>query len=126
MTIENIFTDPSFRSWSKQCYPNRLYGDGKEIGAVVAVKGRHGDDFALGIAGLDYIVKAEAEGRIKEGFVVLAKQNGGGVLEYIGAERASEVAERLRNVTPWKGKWGAYHWITATFRAFGDQDEAVF
>jgi hypothetical protein len=125
MSIENIFTDPSFRSWSTQCYPNRLYGNGKEIGAVVAVRGRRGDDFALGVAGLDYVVKAEAEGSIKEGFVVLAKQNGGNVLEYVGSAQASEVAERLRNVTPWEGKWGKYHWITATFHAVGDQ-EAVF
>jgi hypothetical protein len=117
MSIENIFTNPTFRSWSKQCYPNRLYGDG-EIGAVVAVRGR-GDDFALGVAGLTYIVKAEAEGRIKEGFVVLAKQNGGNVLEYIGAELASEVAERLRNVTPREGKWGPYHWITTSFNTAG-------
>jgi hypothetical protein len=60
---------------AENCYPNRLYGNG-EIGAVVVVQGKQGTDYALSVAGLDYVVKAEAEGRIKEGFVALAKMNG--------------------------------------------------
>src|SRR3984957_5473604 len=100
MSLEKIFTDPSFRSSSTQCYPNRLYGDGKKIGAVVVVRGQRGNDFALGVAGIDYVLKAEAEGRIKQGFVVLAKQNGGAVPEYIAATRVTEVHERLRDLTP--------------------------
>lgn len=121
MSIENIFTDPSFRSSSTQCYPNRLYGNGNDIGAVVAVQGRGGEDFALGVAGLEYVIKAEEEDRIKQGYVVLAKQNSGNSLEYLASERATEVAERLRNVTPREGKWGLYHWITRWFYAVGDQ-----
>jgi hypothetical protein len=125
MSIEKIFTNPSFRSSSAEFYPNRLYGDGKKIGAVVVVQGRRGDDYPLGVAGRDYVVKAEAEGRIKEGFVVLAKQNDGR-LEYIASARASEVAERLRNVTPWEGKWGPYHWITETFCPVSDAADKPF
>lgn len=125
MTIEKIFTDPGFRSSSGKCYPNRLYGNGSKIGAVVVVRGR-GHDFALSIAGLDYVVAAETEGRVKEGYVVLAQPNGGGTPEFIAAERATAVQERLKNVSPSNGKWGEYHWITETFQPVMQDDSAPF
>lgn len=125
MSIENIFIDSSFHYSSTQCYPNRLYGDGKEIGAVVVTPSRRGD-CQLRVAGLDYVVKAEAEGRIKEGFVVLAKLNSRNVLKYVRSARASEVAERLRNVTPRESRLGTYYWITERLHAVGEQEAAVF
>jgi hypothetical protein len=77
---------------------------------------RRSEDFALNANGLDHVVKAEADGRLKEGYVVLAKQNAGAALEYIAAARAADVSERLRNIPPYEGKWGPYHWITTNFQ----------
>lgn len=115
VSLENMFSDPTFQWSTKHSYPNRIYGNGKKIGALVAVRGRR-EDFAVNVSGLDYVVKAETEGRLKEGYVVLAKKNGGTAPEYIAAARVSEVAERLRGVTPLEGDYGPYHWITATFQ----------
>lgn len=126
VSIESIFTDPHFRSSSAKGYPNRLYGYGDKVGAVVAVRGQRGNDFALNADGLAYVVQAETEGRVKEGYVVLAKQNGGTTPEFIGAARASEVHERLLNVTPINGKWGPYHWITETFEPVTRDDGVPF
>lgn len=122
VAVRKILTDPSFRSSSAEFFPNRLVGNGK-VGALVVVKGKH-DDFGLGVAGLEYVVKAEAEGRIKEGYVVLAKPNGGTTLEYVASARAGEVAKRLHNVTPRIGPRGAYHWVTAKFEAAASNGKA--
>ena len=120
MEIQNIFTDPTFRSSSKY-YPNRLYGDGKQTGAIAVTRGR-GNDFALNAEGLDYVVQAETEGRVKEGYVVLASRNGS-TPQFIAAARAKEVQERLRNVTPREGNFGPYHWITVNFQPAASRDD---
>jgi hypothetical protein len=125
-SIEKMFVDPDFRSSSGKGYPNRLYGNSKKkIGAIAVVRGR-GNDFALSVAGLNYVAEAEAEGRVKEGYVVLAQLNGGATPEFIAAERVTKVAERLRDVTPSNGKWGEYHWITETFQPVLQDDSAPF
>jgi hypothetical protein len=125
MSIENIFQDASFRSSSTPSYPNRIYGNGK-TGAVVVVQGKHGTDFALGVAGLDYVIKAEAEGRIEEAYVVLAKTNGGSVPAYVASAPAKAVAERLRSIAPRDGKFGPYHWITETLHSVNGDAEVPF
>ena len=65
----------------------------------------HGQDFALGVNGLEYLMKAEQEGRITTGHVVLAQANG--ILpEVIAAEKATVVHERLCNYVPRDGQLG--------------------
>ena len=85
--IATIFSDPGWR-WSTG-FPNRVYGNG-EIGAVVVVQGKPGADFALSVAALDYVLAAEAEGRIAEGYVVFATRNGSGNPEFFAAERSQD------------------------------------
>jgi hypothetical protein len=125
MFIKDIFSNPSFRSWSNGEIPNKFYGDGKNVGAVVAMRSR-GVDFALNLDALDYVCKAEAEGRIKEGYVVLAVKENGGAPGYVAHARANEVAERLRNVTPRDGKWGKYYWLTSALQPEGVNNEPEF
>ena len=110
--IATIFSDPGWR-WSTG-FPNRVYGNG-EIGAVVVVQGKPGADFALSVAALDYVLAAEAEGRIAEGYVVFATRNGSGNPEFFAAERVKTVAERLEGVDPRSGEWGDYHWLGGNF-----------
>jgi hypothetical protein len=116
MKFKNLFSDPSWRWTSKNCYPNRLYGNGQKVGAVVVVrKEGRGQDFALNAAGLDSVTKAEADGRLKEAYVVFANQNGNDLPEVVASERATEVSERLHGVRPLDGQYGAYWWLTRNF-----------
>jgi hypothetical protein len=78
--FENMFTDTISWKWTdNNCYPNRRYYNKQQRVGAVAVVRKHdnrGDDFALNSAGLDYVVQAETDGRIKEAWVILAVQNG--------------------------------------------------
>ena len=117
MNLNTIFSDPAWKLSTAIAYPNqlgRLDQDGTTAGAVIVVRGR-GQDFALGVNGLEYVVKAEQEGRINAGYVVLAQANGRRP-EYIAAEKAAVVHERLRAYAPREGQLGPYWWITADFR----------
>jgi hypothetical protein len=116
MNLKNIFEDPSFRVSTNSCYPNRLYGNSKKgIGAVVVMQGRRGRDFPLSVAGLQSVLKAEASGRLKEGYVVLATQADNGSLQFLASARASEVEKRLHDIEPQDGNFGRYWWITESF-----------
>jgi hypothetical protein len=118
MDFTTIFTDPGWKLSTAIAYPNqlgRLDQDGDTIGVVIVLRGR-GQDFALGVAGLEYLIKAEQEGRITTGYVVLAQANGERP-EFIAAEKAAVVYERLRKYIPRDGKLGlgSYWWITVDF-----------
>jgi hypothetical protein len=113
--FDRIFTDPNYRWSKKNCYPNRLYGNGKTGAVVVVRRGGRGEDFALNTAGLNYVIKAEADGRLKEAYVVLAVQNGDDQPQVVASERATVVAERLGNIPPLKGRFGQYWWINQNF-----------
>ena len=68
----------------------------------------------MGANGLEYLMKAEQEGRINTGYVVLAQANGTRP-EFIAAEKAAVVHERLRDYPPREGQLGPYWWITVDF-----------
>jgi hypothetical protein len=91
----------------------RLDHDSAIIGAVVVLQGR-GQNFALGVAGLEYLLKAEQESRVTEAHVSLW-QRSGKRWEFIAAEKAAVVHERLRNYVPRDGNYGPYWWISADF-----------
>jgi hypothetical protein len=119
--IETIFTNSSWKFSTAIAYPNQLAARndvaGTIIGAVVALRrtdGR-GQDFALSTAGLEYLLKAEEEGRIAEGYVVLGYLSNDGRREFVAAERAHVVHERLRGYAPLDGDLGLYFWITREF-----------
>jgi hypothetical protein len=113
--LTTIFANQAWRfSQPRGMYPNvlaRLEHDDRIIGAVVVVRG-HGQDFALGEAGLDRVVKAEQEGRITIGYVVLANEAN----IFTAAEVAQTVYDRLREYPLLDGKFGSYWWITDQFQ----------
>jgi len=85
--------------------------------AVVALRrdNRRGQDFALGVAGLERVLKAEHITET-ERFVVLGRQLDGGQREFIAAEQAAIVRDRLRDYPPRDGKFGSpFWWITTEF-----------
>jgi hypothetical protein len=114
--ITTIFTDPAWKfSWAIAS-PNQLAAL-NDIGAVVVLRradGR-GRDFALGVAGFEYVLKAEEEGRIAEGYVALGLSIKGNRPEFVAAERVQVVHERLREYAPIDGDFGRYWWITREF-----------
>jgi hypothetical protein len=128
--FNKLFTDPNFRWSSKKCYPNKLCGNEQKIGAVVVVRrGERGKDFALNTTGLAYVIRAEADGRLKEGHVVLAVQNGDDQPQVVASARATAVAERLRDVPPQDGQFGQYWWINKDFMPaarFGESADEPF
>jgi hypothetical protein len=118
MNLSTIFSNPAWKFSTDKTYPHQhglLDQDGIKTGVIIVLRGR-GQDFALGVNGLTHVIKAEQEGRIKIAHVVLAQINGEKP-EYIAAEKAAVVHERLCNYLPIEGRLGLgpYWWITADF-----------
>jgi hypothetical protein len=67
-------------------------------------------DFALGKAGLDYVVKAKAEGRIDEGYVLLLRKHGNQI-EYVDSAPVEVAAKVVSEMSPRSGKWGEFWWL---------------
>jgi hypothetical protein len=115
--IATIFTDPSWKLSQAVGFPNshaRLDRDDAIYGAVV-VRGGRGPDYALNEEALEYLLEAKKEGRITLAYVVLAQLAADGRLEFVAAEEADVVRERLRGVPPREGRFGRYWWITVEF-----------
>jgi hypothetical protein len=133
-TLRTITTDPGFKSSDAISFPNPIYGGtkgGKKIGALVALRrGRRvGKDFAISVAGLEYVDKALRDGRLDEGYVALFQD--GNPREFVAAENAQVLWDRLRGVPPENGRWGAYWWVGAEFSTtsvavYDDNDEVPF
>src|SRR5262245_52622402 len=116
MNPSTIFTDPSWK-FSDVVFPNLLAWKEDRDGniiiiAVVALRlvNRRGVDFALGKAGLERVLNAEPP--IPEAYVVVGKQLDGGRREFIAAEKATVVHNRLNGYAPQDGKFGPFYWIT--------------
>jgi hypothetical protein len=114
----DIFSNPAWKLAAPDAtFPNML-ARLDEVGAVIAIRrdGRRGEDFALGVAGLDYILKAEDEGRIATAYVVLAREVANG-RAFVACEKAREVQDRLRGISPRRdGRFGPYYWVTAELK----------
>jgi len=98
---------------AKKVYPNRLAWLAKQpkIGVVVVFQSE--TDFALGRAGLYYIVNAVRQQRIEKGFVLLLRKDNG-KLEFVNAAPAEEIETALHNNRPpLEGAWGPYWWLPA-------------
>jgi hypothetical protein len=131
--LRTITTDPAFKSSDAISFPNKIYGgtiDGKKIGALVVLRRARsrGSDFAISASGLEYLEKAQHDGRIDEGYVVFFQD--GHPREFIAAEQAKVVHDRLRGIGPQAGNWGPYWWVTAEFTTPSsgavDDDEVPF
>jgi hypothetical protein len=92
-------------------FPNQLARLGQE-GAVVVIRreGTRGQDFALGVAGLEYVLQREQDGTIVTGLVVLANSQ-----RFLASEKAGLVHERLQGIAPSDGRYGPFWWITSEF-----------
>lgn len=69
------------------------------------------------------MVDALREGRIDEGYVALFQD--GNPPEFVAAEQAQIVQDRLRGIEPRNGHWGKYWWVSSEFTThvvvYGDE-----
>ncbi len=106
-------------------YPNQLWrkdGDG----VLVVWKAQAHEQFPMNKAGVEYVVKANRESRIK-GHVVLARRRDAKI-EMVAVKAAEDVAMMVSGVVPKEGKFGAYWWVRPDFTLDGAgwDDEAPF
>ncbi len=108
--IDKLRVCPPDEARVKGVFPNRLaWIEGEPIGALVVYKGR-GNDFAVGRAGLDYLTKAQSEGRIDKAFVLLMRPNSDKG-ELLGTLTLEEVTVAVASLTSLSGQWGEYWWL---------------
>lgn len=96
----------------KNIFPNRLawVPEHPGVGALAVFQSQ--EDFAIGKAGLDYILNAQRDGRIQEGYVLLLGKSGPPYV-YVNSAPAAEVAEALAEEPLRDGKWGAFRWVAS-------------
>jgi hypothetical protein len=126
--ITTIFTGPKWRFSKHTGKPNQLAlleHDGKKIAALVVVRPASSEDYALSEAGLKHLIGTG----ITDIYVVLGvRATNVDRPEFVAAEKASLVHERVRDLPPRDGQWGPYWWITAEFEpafssgGFSDSD----
>jgi|SRR5215831_4877951 len=113
ISIDKLRVCPPDEAQVKDVFPNRLaWIEGETLGALVVYQGR-GNDFALGRNGLDYLTKAQNEGRIDKGFVLLMRPNSSKG-ELLGTLTLDEVNVAVASLPSRSGQWGEYWWLPAT------------
>ena len=102
-------------------HPNQVWHHGKtRCGALVVMKSRNYEEFALSKAGLDYLVAAHKERRINAGHVVLACWRSGKPA-VVASKPAGDVAALLADVPPRDGPLGPYWWVRADLTPDGNR-----
>jgi len=114
MHILNL-SDPRWRNYTTAqtrtlgIYPNSLRHHADEnIGALVTVKSNKYDEYAVSATGIDYLFRAQEEGRIKSGYLVLMRGN-----IIVATKDIAAVAAMVSNVFPREGQLGPYYWFNA-------------
>ena len=125
---DEFFTDPNWRQFAtdvlkaKGAYPNRLYSNkSQNSGAMVAFRGAS-DSWAVNKAAVDYLINAVQQGRIGEGYAILAEGKPPAVVSSL---TINELAKLLKDVPPTAGTWGPYWWIPRGF-AIGPSADTPF
>src|SRR5262249_44458247 len=88
-----------------------------KIGALAVLRGRR-QDFPLGQAGFEYLLKMEREGRIAEAQVSLftRPEKKEELPEFIAAEKATVVRDNIGDTPPQHGQSGPFWWMPAEFK----------
>jgi hypothetical protein len=130
------YTDPDWRAFASErtkalhIWPNQMWHhNGTLCGALVVMKPRAYDEYAVSKAGLDYLFAAHQVQRITSGHVVLACWRNG-KLAVVATKPVSDVVAALAEVPPRDGPFGPYWWVCADFTPDGGQvltaDEVPF
>ena len=124
--MDNFFADQGWQRFGSVldkktgAYPNHRYFKADEnLGAVVSFKGQS-DAWSLNQNGVNYLLAAVRDGKIRNGYVVLAA---GKPPEMIACKPVAEVVSLLGGAPPRDGAFGRYWWVDQEFRT--DQVSAV-
>lgn len=124
----NPFTSPGWRQFSAElankigAYPNRLYFNAEEkAGAVIAFQNARGK-WAVNEAALKYVSEAVANGRLAQGFAILAKKPN----EVVLVIKIEEVTKLIGGEPPRDGDFGRYWWVNDQFATEQSLDDAPF
>jgi hypothetical protein len=110
------FGDPNWRPIAKETVdklhvtPNELWFNGTtKAGALVVKQSGQYAEYAFSKAGLDYVHKAELEGRISAGITVQVQRDG-----IVGTIKpVTKMVADLNGRPPRDGPFGPYWWINA-------------
>jgi len=108
------------------CHPNHLWRtNDRKAGALVVVKSRNYDEFAVSKLGLDYLNEALQAKRIEYAVVVLGDWRNR-VLTVISEKPIAEVMASLANLTPRNGPFGPCFWMNADLSPYDLGEDDLF
>jgi hypothetical protein len=95
-------------------------GNGDKIAALVLRRTHADGDWALSQSALDYVAGALRDGRITEGYVVLANK-----WSVVAHASAKEVLASIGDTEPNDGQWGPYFWLNTALKPVADYRAVV-
>ena len=115
-TLTFSYSDPNCRQIAKEhcdrlrITPNELwFNTSTNVGALIVKQSGQYAEYALSKAGLDYLLRAEQEGRIPAGIIVLVQRDG-----IVGTIKpVTKMVADLNGRPPREGPFGPYWWINA-------------
>jgi hypothetical protein len=120
LNVKNLFEDGGLKICSEEearakgVYPNRVAwpSDDPKVCIILLYKSKKGTDYALSLAAVNRMKAALADGRIREGYVVLVQRPH----TYVDGAPLQEIVELIAGREVMTGEWGDYVWITAPLR----------
>jgi hypothetical protein len=88
-------------------WPNRLRHNANTREGMLAVQQHKWDEWAVSQTGLEYLRRAEQEGKITQGYVVLEDRWG----RQVARKTLCEVLTSLEGIPPREGVMGPYWWF---------------
>ena len=125
------FDDPNWRPFPRNVQrdlnlaSNELwFNSDTKAGALICPLADRYPDFICSKSGLDYLHNAKQDGKITEGYVVLARWNDAGRI-VVRVTPIDDVVAALKGITPnqGKGSYGPFYWLK---RDGASADEAPF
>lgn len=117
--MDDFFKDTGWHQFSRQltkmigAFPNHLYSKEEgNLGAVVAFRGAHAS-WAVNNAAIKYVHDAVREGRISQGYAILAEMNN--PHHVVSWKPIEDVVALLAGVSCRQGEFGPYCWINKGF-----------
>jgi hypothetical protein len=99
----------------EKIFPNLLAYHPTASVALMLKRSQNGKDFAMSVAGLDYIfdkVRDNVEGPVDRTLVILLDSDPSGKLNIVEFHSADAMRARFTGKTPLKGNHGEYHWVS--------------
>jgi hypothetical protein len=118
--LPGVLKDPSWRRLGHNLYFKEV--DGKKVGVIAATPARQDYQCLLNRKEFERPLKALTDGRLDAAYVIVAKSNGTGQYEYLGAVEIRRLWETvLKDRPPQYGRYGEF-WILDLHELVDDDD----